>query len=52
MDNSHKMGSKAYAWFDHTFMLFGSLCKSFAPGIPSEDWKGWTNRGVLPDGEV
>ena len=39
-----KMGSKAYAWFDHTFMLFGSLCKSFAPGIPVEDWQGWADQ--------
>jgi hypothetical protein len=44
MDNDDKMGSKAYAWFDHTFMLFGSLCKSFAPGIPVEDWQGWADQ--------
>src|SRR6476659_2981484 len=51
MDNEHtprgdagKMGAKAYAWFDHTFMLFGSLCTSFGPGIPVEDWQGWADQ--------
>jgi len=44
MENDDKMGSKAYAWFDHTFMLFGSLAKSFAPGVPTEDWQGWADQ--------
>ncbi|MBI3798038.1 MAG: hypothetical protein HY268_13860 [Deltaproteobacteria bacterium] len=42
--NGDKMGSRAYAAYEKTFMLFGSLTKSFAPGVPVEDWQGWADQ--------
>jgi hypothetical protein len=34
-----RMGPKNYAKFEKTFMVFGSLCKSFAPGFGYEEWE-------------
>ena len=42
-----KMGPKKYASFERTFVLFDSLCKSFAPGTPIEDWEGWADQWLL-----
>jgi hypothetical protein len=40
MDNhDDRMGPREYAVFDRVFMVFGSLCKSFAPGFGAEEWE-------------
>jgi hypothetical protein len=42
--NGDRMGPRAYAAYEKTFMLFGSLAKSFAPGVPVEDWQVWADQ--------
>jgi hypothetical protein len=39
MENDDRMEHKNYHKFHKTFILFGSLCKSFAPGFSYEEWE-------------